>query len=326
MFNVALIGAGNIGLSYDYGKSNKSALSHIKGIYLHKAFNLKYAVDKNKSVFTKIKSLFPKAICLGNWNSIRNNNDIDVLVIALPTGLHHKCLKDFEKNKNIKIFFIEKPMFTKPEEFKNIDKDTKDKIVVNYIRRFEPQIISLKKDIFKGVYKKPQRVICKYTKGFKNNASHAIDLLNYFLGGLTFTSVKILSKKVNFYGNDVTADFVIEAKYKDSAFLIYFLGLDDKKYSIFEIDLLFENKRVEITDFARIIKIHNVVCDPEYKGYKALQVKGKTIKTSLDFVMLNAYKHIEKVIKDKKENNSSFYNELNNFKITQLIERELRYA
>lgn len=326
MFNVALIGAGNIGLLYDYDKAKKSALSHIKGIYLRRGFNLKYVVDKDKSLFAKVKELFPKVVCLDSWGAIKNNTDIDVLVIALPTNLHYKCLKDFEKNKNIKIFFVEKPMFTKPEEFKRIDKDVKKKIIVNYIRRFDPQIALIKKGILKGIYKKPQKVICKYTKGFKNNASHAIDLLNYFFEGLIFTSAKVLSKKVNFHGNDATADFVMDVKYKNSAFPVYFLGLDEKKYSIFEIDLLFENKRVKIIDFARIIKIRNVVCDSEYKGYKALQVKGKTIKTSLDFVMVNAYKRLEKVIKNEKENDSSFYNELNNFKITQLIERELRHA
>lgn len=322
-YNVALVGAGNIGLLYDDDKSKRSALSHAKGIYLHKKFTLKYLVDTNQQVFSKAQNLFPNVECFTDWRKLVNNRDIDVLVIALPTELHFNCLKDFEKNQNIKIFFIEKQLFTTQSEYDDIDERIKKKIVVNYIRRFEPAITSLREKIKKGIYKNPLKIICKYTKGFRHNASHAVDLLNYMFNNPPLVKIKVLDKIIDYRDNDPTLDVFVKIKYKSLTVPVYFIGANEKKYSIFEADVLFENKRIELTDFGKIIKSYDVISDPEYPGYRILGRDAEIVNTNMRFVMWNAYNVLENIINRSIKNISSFRDEIYNFNFICSILNEI---
>lgn len=110
-YNIALIGLGNIGLLFDYNRTEKSALSHAKAIFLNDNFNLKYVIDKDDKKFIKIREMFPQVNFFKDWDNIINKKDIDVLIIALPTDYHFKCLSSFINNNNIKVFLIEKPLF-----------------------------------------------------------------------------------------------------------------------------------------------------------------------------------------------------------------------
>jgi predicted dehydrogenase len=108
--NVALIGLGNISVLYDYDRYSRTVLSHIKGIYKN-GLNLKYIVDINISNVAKVRRFFPKVKYIKNFQELREKKDIDILVIATPTFTHCNILKKFVNNKNIKLFFVEKPLF-----------------------------------------------------------------------------------------------------------------------------------------------------------------------------------------------------------------------
>lgn len=324
--NVALIGAGNIGLLYDCSRSDKSALSHAKGIYWHKGFRLKYVVEKNKASINKIKTLFPDVQCFSDWRQITQKGDIDVLVVALPTGLHFKCLKDFEANKNIKIFFIEKPLFNSADEYGRIKGNIMHKILINYTRRFEPSFMSLKHDIEKGAYGKPVKVMIKYTKGFKHNGSHAVDLLNYFFNAPGIRKTIVLDKIIDYRKDDPTLDVFVKVQYKRSSFPVYFIGLNENNYSVFEMDLLFEKKRIELADSGMILKIYDVIPDAQYPGYQILAHKPRIIQTGMPWSMLNAYKVLDKIIVKKMKNISGFDNERYNSRFIDLIRKEARHV
>ncbi|MFC1631084.1 Gfo/Idh/MocA family protein [Candidatus Omnitrophota bacterium] len=326
MYNVALIGAGKIGLLYDAQQSRKTALSHAKGIYLHKNFKLKYLVDKNKQLFPKARKLFPKLQCFRDWQPLINNRDIDILAIALPTQLHFDCLNDFAPNKRIKLFFVEKPLFAAGAEYQGIDPGVKKKIVVNYIRRFDPVIIALKDKIKKGVYRRPLKIIAKYSKGFQHNASHAVDLVNYLFGNPKVIESMVLDKKNDGIKDDPALDVFARVKSQGATFPVYFIAGEEKKYSIFELDILFENKRIELVDLARTIKTYDLVADPEYAGYKILGVDAEVQNTDMRFVMRNAYSILGSIINKRMKNISSFQDEMHNSNFINSVQNELNYV
>ncbi|WP_372998845.1 Gfo/Idh/MocA family oxidoreductase [Sulfurimonas sp.] len=306
IFSVALVGIGNIGYTYDMSVNEKSALSHAKAIYLHDDFELKYIVDVQDTYKDKITDMFPKADFYNNWKCILDKN-IDVLVIALPTYLHYSCLNDFKK-KDIKYFIIEKPLFDNSKDI-NLPEEIEDKIIVNYFRRFEPLLIDIKNNISKGIYGKPLKVINKYAKGLKHNGSHNIDLMNYFFNDLQIKDVKILDNIDDYSSEDKTYDLFMKVQNQKDEFSVYFIGGDETKYSIFEIELIFEDARIKIDDFGRLLNISYVVDDPDYDGYKMLDNKCSSIETNYKFSILNLYNYITKMYQDDLKNISSFNDE-----------------
>jgi predicted dehydrogenase len=291
---------------------------------LHKDFNLRYAIDINKNLFPKVRNLFPDVECFTEWTRIADATDIDILVISLPTEMHYRCLRDFENNLNIKIYFIEKPLFSTQDEYHAISDNMRDKIIVNYIRRFDPAFTLLKHKIKKNVYRMPLKVICKYTKGLKNNGIHCIDLINYLFCNPAILEVKVLDRIIDYQEKDPTFDLFIKMKTKDAIFPVYFIGLNENNYSIFEMELLFENKRVELDDSA--IKVSEVIKSKEYAGYKILDENAAHITTNMRYIMLNAYNGIKKTLRNNIKEISSFQDEIQNQDFINSVNKEIDYA
>ncbi len=319
MFNIALIGIGNIGLLYDHDKFSKSANSHAKAIFLHEAFTLKYVVDIENTNLDKVQSLFPNVLYFNSVSEVSGFEDIDVLVIATPTRYHFQVLNEFKKNVNIKKIIIEKPLFLRQEEYENIPTLIKDKIIVNYIRRFDKNFQLIKKNIEQSVYGDPMKLIFKYTKGFKNNGSHIIDFINFILPDLKLIESKRLNSLQDNSFSDETIDVFFKISYNNQEIPIYILGLDDTKYSVFEFDLFFTKKRVQVVDFGRKINYFDVEEDPDYDGYKILSQDYTEVITDLNFIMLEVYNKLFEILTSDTYNISSFYDEILNISLQNNI-------
>jgi len=320
MLNIALIGIGNIGLLFDKDINDKSkALSHIKAIYLHKKLNLKYAVDIDNTHKIIVQKFFPNVIFLNTYEILINNTDIDILTIATPTSTHHKILKQFSKNKYIKQYFIEKPLFNTNKDYKNLLPTINNKIVINYLRRFDKNIQKLKKEILQNKFGDVQKIVINYCKGIKNNGSHMIDMINFLFNNPKIVSSKILDTTKGFNKDDLTYDIFIKIKYQNQIIPIYFLGLDHTLYNVIEQNIYFENKIVRYINSKSQIEYFNIVSDKIFPQYKVSSKKAKIKKVSTKLLMLNAYKKIYKIIEKKEKNISSYKDELANIKFLNLI-------
>ena len=92
IFNVALVGLGNVGFKYDKNFKSKSYLTHYSTNKKLNGFNLIYAIDNNKNnrkefeKITKIKSISTDEIT-------KHNKKIDIVIIATPTETHQQIIK-----------------------------------------------------------------------------------------------------------------------------------------------------------------------------------------------------------------------------------------
>lgn len=314
MYNVALVGMGNIGFSYDIDPKTKTALSHAKAIYLSKEFDLKYVADLSDASLGNLKKLFPNVEYVSDYKELLEYKDIDILVIATPTFLHQRVLFDFKECENIKYFFMEKPLFAKQEEYQNIPNYLKEKIIVNYPRRFEPNFQSLSKDIKSGVYGELKKVDIHYSKGFSNNASHIIDYLNFLLGDFSIVQSKILDATTGFNKDDLTLDVFAKIKLFENEVNLYFLGFDHNYLTEFSLEFFFEKAIIKYDDTMANISIREIKPDTNYPEYLVASQQAKTIEVMMDKIMLLAYRDLANRFVGNDSFACSYDEELSNVK------------
>ncbi len=294
-YNVLIVGAGQIGALFDNPLS-ENILTHSHAFSKHKKFNLLGYVDTdiNKSI---------NAAKRWNCNYFHSmdeafiNNRVDVVCVAVPDEYHYEVLKRLSKF-SVKFIFAEKPLTKTLQETKNIIaiyKQKKVPILVNYTRRFVPEFIYLKEIIDSKVFGDFVTGVGYYGKGILHNGSHMVDLLRYLIGEII--SVESLSYNFDFYSNDPSVNSILTFNNNSKFFM---KDVDCSLYSIFELDLLFEKKRVRIVDLGCKIEIYEVCENEVFKGYKKLN-KVKDIKTSLGEALYFAVDNISDFLEKKDE-------------------------
>ena len=119
-----------------------------------------------------------------------------------------------------------------------------------------------------------------------------IDLIRCLLGEIN--SVKALSGAIDWKRSDpsVNAHLKIGGK---SAFLV--TG-DEREFSVFELEMLFQKGRIALKDFGERLVIEKAIADPALKGYRMLKSAGEK-KTALRKNMLLAIVNLADALEGK---------------------------
>jgi len=291
-FNVLIIGAGKIGAFFDDPKS-KNFLTHAHAFSFHKGFNLLGFVDKDKKQALKAAKKW-NAKVYDNIEQSFELNKIDVVCITASTDMHQAILAEVSKYP-VKLILLEKPIAKTFDESKKIIElynKTKIPIAVNYIRRFLPEFEKIKKDMSSGIYGNFITGAGYYGKGMLNNGSHIIDLLNFFFDRIS--DFKIIDSFNDYSADDPTITSALTF-FKNKSFILQ--GVNSRLFTLFEIDLIFEKRRVRIIESGQKIEFYKTTDNKIYKGYQNM-LKYSEIKTSLGkymyYVADNIYKNLTK--------------------------------
>ena len=141
IYNVIIIGAGDIGSGYD-SPNSENYLTHAHAFSDHRGFNLIGFIEPNIEIgkrealkwdvyhFSKIEDAFNKEI-------------IDIVSIAAPDDLHYMILKQLVIYKPAFVL-TEKPLTLDLDEAREIIEIYKDiPVIVNFRRKFVPEINEL---------------------------------------------------------------------------------------------------------------------------------------------------------------------------------------
>ena len=293
-YKSVIIGCGKIAGAYD-APGDKNILTHAHAISVHKRTILSGAYDIS---YNKAKAFSRKWNTIA-YKSLRGMLDKvkpEIIYICVPDDMHLGILKMVLDYKP-KAVICEKPLATDIEAAKLIvQKYKKNKIslVVNYTRRFDPVIQRIKSDILKRKYGTFINASVIYTKGILHNGSHAIDLLRYFFGEVA--SCEVLAKNIDYKKEDPTLDAFLKFDNNTKA---HFIAADENHYSIFEIDLLFSRKRINLYQFGLKYNIQAVRLDPIFVGYKDLGDRKMRL-TDLNHALLNLIDNVIDRIENKK--------------------------
>ena len=186
----------------------------------------------------------------------------------------------------VKIDLAEKPItktLVEADEIIALYNQLNVSLLVNYSRRFVPEFHDVKKLIDYQSFGKYVFGAGYYGKGVLHNGSHMINPLEYLIG-----DVEVKEKVFDFYNDDpsVSARLTLE---NGRPFNLQ--CVDQNMYTIFEMDLFFENIRVRILDSGYKILFSRVSKSLIFKEYKTLS-EVKELETSLGRALTYTYENI----------------------------------
>ncbi len=242
MIKALLIGCGNIGAGYDLDDETR-VWTHAKAYSMQKDLEL-FVYDEDRDQAAKVAAKYG-AVQLDEVNEGLLNN-FNLLSITTPTTSHFYYL-ELAIRTGVPVVICEKPVVGDLNELAQMEQlysSGSTKVLVNYMRRFQPAYETAKRKLQELREEQSlQAVIIKYKRGFLNNASHAIDLLEYFFEA-PFLFDDFRYSVSNYDAFDYDPTITGSCRYLDAP--VSFAGVSGASYGIFEIELFFNLSKIVI--------------------------------------------------------------------------------
>ncbi len=261
VYKVAVIGCGRIGVLFDE-PGHPTILSHAHALITSPDCELIAAMDVERDrAETAAKRWNTKAYT--SLEEVFNEARPDVYCICVPNQYHYDSLKQVSIYQP-KAVVAEKPLTTDLQTTQEIVDTYRQKnipLFVNYTRCYDPKMIEIRDRIRKGTHGRLIHAVVKYSKGIMHNGSHMIAAANFLFG--RYHSGKPVSAIIDHREDDPTLSAVMRYEFCDPVFLT---GCDERCYSVFEIDMLFEKGRMVFEDLGFRFRRYAVREDPLYPG------------------------------------------------------------
>jgi len=273
---VCIIGAGRIGLFHEFDKKRIKPASHFGMWQKNKNCKLLAICDKNPKNYLIAKKLNKKIQFYNNAKKMIKALNPKIVSIATWKDTHYKIAK-LCIDCGIKVIVLEKPLANNIIQAKSllkIIKKNKVKVLVNHRRRFDNEIIKLKKKLEKGIIGNILQVSCYYVYGLLTTGTHAIDTLRYLLQDIAGEVKEVYGFKNNFKNYSSHDDQNYDALLNfQNGLKVTLQSLDIKSYDIFDFHIYGTKGKILITNIGRSIIKYNVDKSPEHTGFEELNIK-----------------------------------------------------
>ncbi len=311
--SAVIIGCGDIGFLFDYNKKITGALTHFRAFRDSGYFEVTGIADKEKKIRDIINHDFGVKV-FSDYEKMCAELRPDVIVVATNDESHYGILANVIKYKP-RLVFCEKPLSLNLDDVEKISKHySVEKILlqVNFTRRFLEQFEDIKKIIDEKKIGEIESITFYYSRGLIHNASHYLDLINWYIGetekNLFKVSVKKgLSKRDDSYSFDMI--------YKNGP-EVRFIAMNPTKLSFAEVDFIGTKGRVKI-NYRNEIEKYKVVENKIFRGYSAYELY-ETKPIQFAKALPNAVENIYKAISKKEKLRSPASNSI---KVFELINR-----
>ncbi|TCS62996.1 Gfo/Idh/MocA family protein [Varunaivibrio sulfuroxidans] len=289
-----IVGCGAVAGGYDEdGPSDGGILTHAGAYRAHPEFDVVACVEPDSArrrAFMDYWAVPHGFATLDDYaqSAVR----ADVASVCAPTALHESMLMGL-LDIGVTAVLCEKPLCADIADSRRVVDAYRDAgvgLLVNYLRRWTPGIVDLKKEIVAGRWGALQNAVGSYNKGILNCGSHMIDLLHFLIGPMTPRAV--LRARAGLGPHDPTLDARLDAP---GGAPVYLIGSDHRYFFTFELELTFENGRVAFEDLGRAVRVRTLSEDREFPQRRTLQ-RGAWRETGLGEAMArtvdNLYRHV----------------------------------
>lgn len=249
MYKALIIGCGNIGAMYDF--ETESVSTYAKAFHLEPEIEFE-VYDVDPEISGKVSKRYGVR-CL-NEPYPETYKEYDIIAICTPTRTHYDYLSGMLES-GPRLIICEKPVDSDRGHLRKLlelYEKSDAKVLVNFFRRFQPKLIRLKREISDILdQQRCINIVITYQRGFHNNASHAIDLLEFlFNSTIDLSKAHINSKTFDEFDIDPTMS--ISCVWNGAN--VQFIGLANAEFSHFEIGVYFTDKAVLLVNAGDTIK------------------------------------------------------------------------
>ena len=291
-YTAAVIGLGRIGQGYDYDRYDDTIVAtHASAYARHPGYELLAAVDPDPFQRERFEVKF-KRPAYADLSLLMIQQRPDVFSIAVPADRHLSVFQDLIRYKPVAVI-CEKPIAVSVADarlMQTLADQHQCTLAVNYMRRFEPGSIALRRIIRRGEMGEFFKGVVWYSKGLLNNGSHFIDLLRFWLGGVTH--VEVMAEGRRWDGHDPEPDVCI--RFDDTP--VYFLAGREECFSVGEINLFGSYGTISYADGGNRIELSRTCPHPVFEEYTILSPDKEIIATDLKryqwHVLEGLYNHL----------------------------------
>jgi predicted dehydrogenase len=287
-YQVIVIGLGKIGLGYDLNGPETCCFTHTKAFHRHPGFELIGGVDSLPDRRREFEQFTGKpAVSVLENLSIKGNPAI--IVIATPPEDRLKIVLECLTLRPA-LILLEKPLAINVEEGRRIVRlcrEHETELCVNYIRRCDPAVLQILSDIRSNKFGAFQSGQVVYSGGVLSNASHLLDLIFFWLGPSacwdTLGPVPWSSRP-----GDPDLDFWLDFNGRRCVFQ----AVDERVFSMAQVELIFEKAAIRYEDFGRQIALHWVERDPDFPECKRLRPEPLLLPSDMGKYQWNVADHL----------------------------------
>jgi len=302
-----IIGLGRIASLYEKDKKAKkfySCLTHAGTYSSHPEIELVAGADIDSKRRTAFKHMWKVEEVYSDYNKMLQENDLDILSICTYPKEHYEILKN--SAGKVKTVFCEKPFTDNLSQIRKVislQEKTRLKISINLYREYDKTHAQIRNLIKTGKHGTLQRVNCYYGKGIRNMGTHLIGYLLWTFGSPE--KIKVLKKKKYKDTNEYTYDVYFEFK---QGVPVVIQACDFTKFRIFEMDFIFQSKRIQVLDEGLSLKEWDLKKNRAETGAFEIVAKepsdttvGRALYSAADhLVALCRRKNIEAIVSPKK--------------------------
>ena len=260
----AVVGLGKIGQGYDYHLSdNRLILTHARAYDQHDGYELVAAVDIDELQRERFTARFG-CPAYANVESMMAHHQPDVVSICVPMAQHLQVMRQIIPFKP-RAVLCEKPIAATLSDAENMIKMAEAihcVLLVNYLRRFEPGVLSLRKSLMQGDVGKIEKGVCWYSKGI-------------LLGEVN--DLRLLNRGRCDNDSDPEPDFYL----RFGQVPVYLLAVREECFSVGRLELMGTAGHVLYDDFGETIRIRKSHNDELFSGYRVLGRESEAIPTDM---------------------------------------------
>ena len=296
----AVIGCGKIGSTFadDPNRDKLGVYSHAEAYSVCNEVELVAICDIDQRLAQSCAQRWGVGKIYTDAKELFESEKLDIVSICTPDSTHESVAMLALAANGLKGILMEKPLATDlsaAEKLVKLSQAEGVTLAVNYSRRYSPVFQKLKDRIAVGEIGALQAVHGYYTKGIIHNGTHWIDLLRFLVGDIVSgKSIGQISK-----GDiDPDLDAVFELECNALALLQV---IDERAYSVFEMDLLGEDGRIRISDAGCTIEQYSVGPSPYAEGYQILIPDSQPAEKSMQDLTLYAVMDLVESINSASE-------------------------
>jgi predicted dehydrogenase len=266
---VLIVGCGNIAGGFDQGWSLSDWPYTHAGAYTRDGrFCLAMCVEPDDARRNDFMATWSIPVGFRTIEEVLDSGFcFDVISICSPTHAH---VHDLEISLRLKpkLIFCEKPATPSLMETERLVNECCKKnilLVVNYSRRFDPDVIKLQDQIREQQWGQLHSVVGIYNKGILNNGSHMLDMLSFLVGPMVL--IKVGKPIHDYFSNDPTVPVWLETANGLPVHLAYAHAND---YAIFELQLIFSLGVLTMEEGGMFWRERRAKDSATFKGYRVL--------------------------------------------------------